>query len=312
MRWSGILRSLGCQVGIRTDEPCLDCDVLVALHARKSHHALFEFKQRHPDRPALLALTGTDLYRDIREDATAASSLDLATRLIVLQDAALDELTPAQRGKTRVIHQSVQTALVPAPPARSFRICVLGHLREEKDPFCAARALNDISEAKLELKHAGKALSQDMQEAAGRFMRQDARYHWLGELPHWQTMRLLARSHLMVISSIIEGGAHIVSEAIAIGVPVIASDIPGNRGLLGAEYPGYFPVGDEAGLARLIRKAINTPWFLACLASAARSRRMLVDPVREHLAWYDLLKELGFNPHPAMREPVRSCVDKSG
>lgn len=311
-RWSGILRHLGCRVGIRTEWSGQDCDVLVALHARKSHHALLEFRQRHPHRPALLALTGTDLYRDIRENPEAAASLELATRLIVLQEAALDELTPSQRDKARVIHQSVTTTLTYAPPFRTFRICVLGHLREEKDPFCTVRALNHIPDAGLEVRHAGKALSQAMQEEAERHMQQDPRYRWLGELAHGESMRLLSRSHLMVISSALEGGAHVVSEAIALGTPVIASDIPGNRGLLGADYPGCFPVGDAAELARLLLKARNEADFLARLAASVRSRRALVDATRERLAWHDLLRELGFTPHPIVREPAQSCAGKSG
>lgn len=294
LRWKHILRELGCRVAVLARWNGEPCDLLVALHARKSHDALSDFRSRHPDRPALLALTGTDLYRDIRNDMAAAESLDLATRLIVLQEKALDELTPRQRRKARVILQSVMTTLKPAPPLRKFRICVLGHLREEKDPFLTAAALRLIPDVNIEVIHAGKALSASMAREATRRMRLDARYRWIGELPHWASMRLLSRSHAMVISSILEGGAHVVSEAIAIGVPVIATDIPGNLGLLGENYPAYFPVGDQTSLAGLLQKSMDDRRFLSRMAAAVRRRRTLVDPQRERRSWQGLLRELGF------------------
>jgi len=295
-RWARILRGLGCRVRVMTEWDGEDCDLLVALHARKSHAALRDFRARHPSRPALLALTGTDIYRDIRQDPNAAASLDIATGLIVLQEAALAELTPPQRSKAHVIHQSVVTTLTPAPPARVFRVCVLGHLREEKDPFCAAQALRLLADPKIELAHAGKSLSAEMAREAKRRMRDDHRYRWMGELPHWAALRLLARSHVMVISSRLEGGAHVVSEAIAIGVPVIASDIPGNRGLLGAHYPAYYPTGDHARLAELLRRTIDDRRFRARLATAVKQRRRLIDPQRELRAWEKLLREVGIGP----------------
>lgn len=296
VRWARILRDLGCRVAIDTQWDSGPCDILIALHARKSHAALRDFRDRHPGRPAILALTGTDLYRDILEDADAAASLEMADRLIVLQEEARDALTPAQRRRARVIHQSVTTALTPSPPARRFRICQLGHLREEKDPFRIVAALRLIPGEALEIVHAGGALFGEMAREAKRHMRAEPRYRWVGELPHWQSMRLLARSHAMVIGSRMEGGAHVVSEAIALGVPVIASDIPGNRGLLGADYPAYYPVGDAAALAELVLRARHEASFLRRLSAAVRRQRALIDPRRETLAWKKLLAEFGVQP----------------
>lgn len=292
-RWARLLRSLGCRVTILTDWAGEPCDLLIALHAYKSHDALCAYRARHPDRPIVLALTGTDIYRDIRANKDAAASLDIATRLIVLQEEALKELTPKQRRKALVIHQSVVTRLQPAPLHGRFRFCILGHLREEKDPFRAAMALRLLPARRLEVVQAGKSLSEHMAMEAARHMRDEPRYRWLGELPHSESMRLLSRSHAMIISSRMEGGAHIVSEAIAIGVPVIASDIPGNRGLLGADYRGYFPVESQARLARLMQKAVDDPGFLGRLAASVRQRRFLIDPERERQSWKRLLQGVG-------------------
>lgn len=310
-RWARILRTLGCRVFVLNGWDGRDCDLLVALHAGKSHAALRDFRLCHPERPALLALTGTDIYRDVHRNADAAASLDLATGLIVLQEKALDELTPSQRRKARVIHQSVSTSRAHAPPRSKFRICVIGHLREEKDPFRTAAALRQMTSLPIEVVQAGKSLSRRMTREAERRMRQDQRYRWVGELPHAAAMRLLSRSHLMVISSTMEGGAHAVSEAIAQGVPVIASDIPGNRGLLGDDYPAYYPVGDEAGLAKLFGRAYEDRRFLNRLAAAVKRCRPQVDPGRERRAWAQMLKDSGIRPSRATPSPGRSCAGKS-
>ena len=98
-------------------------------------------------------------------------------------------------------------------------------------------------------------------------MAQNPRFQWLGELDQASTRQLMADSHAMVISSVMEGGANVVSEACRAGLPVIASDIPGNRGLLGPDYAGYFPVGDERALASVLAKAETDPAFLSQLES---------------------------------------------
>jgi glycosyltransferase involved in cell wall biosynthesis len=63
-------------------------------------------------------------------------------------------------------------------------------------------------------------------------MAANPRYRWLGELPRWQALRVLARSHVLVLSSLTEGGANVISEALALGVPIVASRIAGSMGLL--------------------------------------------------------------------------------
>ena len=301
LRWARLLRGLGARADIRDDWNGGNEDIMIALHARKSRPAMLAWRARHGERPLVLALTGTDLYQDIRTDAEARASLDMASRLVVLQAAALDELTPTQRSLCRVIHQSVTLGRTGLPqpqaiPPRRLRFCILGHLRAEKDPFRAVFALQRMPDlprqARIEVVQAGAALSEPMAAEARRLMAVEPRYRWVGELPHWRALKLLQRSRAMILSSRLEGGAHVISEAIAAGVPVLASDIPGNRGLLGDDYPAYFPVGDEVALAGLMRLTLEAPEFLASLADSLKSRRPLIEPRREVEAWRDLLAEL--------------------
>jgi len=291
-RWARHLRALGHEPHIELEWDGRDCDMLIALHARRSHASIDAWKRAHPRLPLALVLTGTDLYRDIRQDAAARASLRLADRLVVLQARGLDELSAAQRAKARVIFQSVRALRRQAPPRSYFLVTVIGHLREEKDPFRAALALAHLPESRMRVVHLGQAMTAEMGRQARSLMRAEPRYRWLGELDHAGAMRWLARSHVMVISSRMEGGAHVVSEAIGIGVPVIASAIPGNIGLLGDDYPGYYPLANETALAAQLARAHSDPAWLAALEAAVRAKYDEVDPAVERKAIARLIAEL--------------------
>jgi glycosyltransferase involved in cell wall biosynthesis len=106
-------------------------------------------------------------------------------------------------------------------------------------------------------------------------------------------LRVLARSRLHVLSSRAEGGANVLCEAIACGIPTVASRIQGSVGLLGPDYPGYFATGDTRKLAALLHRAETDQEFLKGLRSATERLKPLVEPARERQAWRELLKEFG-------------------
>lgn len=306
-RWAAFLRQLGHRVKVQTEWDGASADLMLALHARRSHDSIRRFAETRPQYPLVLALTGTDLYRDIRNDASAQLSMQLATRMIVLQEQGLRELTPQMREKTRVIYQSA-TAVRAQPKIKTrFQVCVIGHLREEKDPFRCAQALQHLpASSKIHVIQLGRALSAGMAGEAQLLMQADPRYRWQGEMPHWQALKKLARSHIMVISSRMEGGANVICEALAAGVPVIASDIPGNIGMLGEDYAGYYRCGDEHALARLLWRAESDAVFYALLQTQCGVRRPLFAPEQERAGLARLLAELqGFICAPGAPAPQR-------
>jgi putative glycosyltransferase (TIGR04348 family) len=289
-----MLTDLGHRVELSTSYGGGSHDVLMALHARRGADSVARFRETSPDRPVIVGLAGTDLYRDIKSSAEARNTLELATRLVVLQPRALDELSSHLHEKTRVIYQSARAPLRPEPKTQDgFQVCVLAHLREVKDPLRAAAAARRLpSASRVRVVHAGLALSEDAANEARLEEEQNPRYRWLEGLARSETQELLTASHLLVISSTMEGGANVVSEALAASVPILASRVPGNVGVLGQDYPGYFSVGDTAELAELLERTESDEGFYRQLTNASRRLAPLVDPAREKEAWRRLCEEL--------------------
>ena len=288
LRWAAFLRKAGHRVSVAVQWSGDDgADAMLALHARRSYSSLKAFPR---ERPLVVALTGTDVYRDIHESAEAQESLELAHRLILLQPKAAEELSPRLRKKVRVVVQSASTMLTHRPVKGRFRVCVIGHLRAEKDPLRTLLALRHLpEELRVQAVHLGAALDPTLGEQAKAA--RDPRYRWLGSVPHARALRWLASSHAMVISSRMEGGANVVCEALRIGVPVLASHISGNIGLLGTRYGGYFPVGDEDALARLITRAASDARFYGRLKTQIAKLRPSVAPQSEARALLAVMRD---------------------
>ena len=285
-RWAALLRSTGLAVKVAQQWDGKPADLLLALHARRSHDSVARWRDANPRAPLIVVLTGTDLYRDLPRSPEARHSLTLADRVIVLQEAALASLPAPIRRKAHVVYQSSDTTLRYAPPRRpALRITVVGHLREEKDPFRTVLALSHLGEREdLQVVQVGGAMDAAHEREARGWMKREPRYRWLGSVAHAQALRWIAHSHLLVVSSRMEGGANVIAEAARIGTPVLASRVQGNVGMLGTRYPGYFPLGNEARLATLIARARDDGDFYQALRSAVALRRSLFTPAQERRA----------------------------
>jgi putative glycosyltransferase (TIGR04348 family) len=294
LRWARILRQLGHKVKVQQSYDGARCDLLIALHARRSYPSIENFHRLHPELPLIVVLTGTDLYRDIRTDRNAKRSLEAATRLVALQKMAFAELPRRFHSKTRVIYQSASSYQRRAKSKnRTFEVCLIGHLRNEKDPLRAAMAVRRLStQSRIRVVHIGLALDARLEKQARAEAVRNFRYRWLGERPHWKTRQILARSDLAVITSRMEGSSNVLSEALASSVPVVASKIPGLMGTLGKNFPGYFPVGNTQRLTALLLKSESDKKFYRRLKRYCEGLSYLVHPKREVDAWRSLLHEV--------------------
>ena len=281
-RWSRLLRQLKHHVAVSDQYSGQACDLLIAVHARKSAAAVFKFREHAPHRPVILVLAGTDLYRDIHHSCQAQQALTLADRLVLLQPEGIQELPASLHDKCHVIYQSAAMPRKAVPLKRYFEISVIGHLRSVKDPFRAAVAARRLpTSSRIRVVHLGAALDESMKTRAHAEMERNSRYRWLGEQPTWKARKYLARSRAMVISSKLEGGANVVSDAVVAGVPILASRIEGTVGQLGDNYSGYFAVGDTIALRCLMQRVEEDRSFDRQLRNELKQRAPLFTPRRE-------------------------------
>jgi putative glycosyltransferase (TIGR04348 family) len=295
LRWARILRELGHRVRVATKYQGSSADLMIALHAWRSADAIRAFRRQNPDRPLIVALAGTDINEFIERDPKRTlRSLDLADRLIGLQDLARRRLPRRYHRKFSAILQSaLPVARRLDSRGRAFDVAVVAQLRDVKDPLRAAKAARLLPRAsRIRIIHLGTAESKRWADGARAEMKANPRYVWRGAKPDAEVRRLLGRAQALVLSSLSEGGANVISEAVVAGVPVLASRIDGSVGLLGHDYPGYFPVGDTAALGRLLQRIEEDPLFLAQLRAALARRAPLFTPRREKEAWKSLLSGL--------------------
>jgi putative glycosyltransferase (TIGR04348 family) len=284
VRWARHLRALGHRVTIATDYDGEAADAMIALHAWRSADAIARFAKAYPARPLIVALTGTDIHRfQFSHPIPTHRSMALADGLITLHDQVAAHIPARFRKKISIVHQSARPLARTANlPSRRFEVCVIGHLRAEKDPLRAAHAARLLPvSSRARVTQLGQAIGPEWARKAKDEMARNPRYRWRGEVSPACVRETMRTSHVMVISSVMEGGANVVSEAVAAGLPVIASRIPGNVGLLGRDYPGYFPVKNTRVLARLLRRAEEKSDFLARLRRAVAARAKLFRASRE-------------------------------
>lgn len=292
-RWSRMLRE-HYRVALVAQWDGGHADAMLALHAKRSATSINRWASMQPHRPLAVVLTGTDLYRDIESDADAQRSLIQADRLVVLHERAIEDLPAVHRRKAIACFQSTPTRLSHTrKPQRHLRAVMVGHLRAEKSPetyFAAARRLAGRPDILLD--HIGSALDPALGAEARTLQQACSTYRWLGPLPHAGARRRIQAAHVLVHPSLMEGGAHVVMEAVRSGTPVIASRISGNVGMLGVDYEGYFELGDADGLANLLEQCRDDPTMLGRLGAQCALRAPLFEPALEQATLLTLLAEM--------------------
>ena len=298
-RWADLLRETHHTVApLDDDTPVRPGDTAVVLNGYKSRETIRRLRAEHGDAVTLVVcMTGTDLYRDLPDNLACYDNLDLADALILLHPGAEQALPERLRPKATVVVQSATIEMDPGSVERDpdpFDLCVLGHLRAVKDPMRAAEASRLLpASSRLRVTHAGKALSPEYEALAKREMAENPRYCWLGEQDRAGTERVLLESRGMVLTSLLEGGANVIGEAVVAGRPVLSSRTACAQGLLGADYPGLFDIGDTAALAALMHRLETDEPFRADLQAQCDALRPMFDPVTERAALSAVFDGLG-------------------
>ncbi|WP_417502921.1 selenoneine biosynthesis selenosugar synthase SenB [Marinobacter sp.] len=286
-RWQVLLEQLGHRVSVVTEYNGEACDLFLALHAWRSYTAVRLFREIWPEKPLVVALTGTDVYRHQHEfPQQTLYSMQVADVLIGLHDQVGDDIPESLRSKLITLFQSAEKpaglSLRASEESAYFDVCVIGHLREEKDSLRAAMAARLLpANSRIRVSCAGKLHNDRWAMLAKHELQQNPRFRWLGELEKSAIAQLMADSELLVMSSVMEGGANVVSEACRAGLPIIASNISGNVGLLGRDYRGYYPVGDTQALAHVLERAESDPTFVEVLRDQVSQLAVRFTPEKE-------------------------------
>jgi len=268
-------------------------DVLIALHARRSHSSISAWHALHGSNGLIVVLTGTDLYRDIKHDQQAQHSLEFASRLIVLQKMGLDELPAPWRTKAAVVFQSTSPRVTLSKTARCTRVVMVGHLREEKSPRTLFEAAALLAQQRdIFIQHIGAEHDQILATLARQTAARYSQYQFSGALSYKETRRQIQRAHVLVHTSEMEGGAHVLMEAICSGVPVIASRIAGNVGMLGEDYAGLFSWGDAKALAEMLIRFRNDCEFESLLKKQCALRAPLFSADHERKGLLTIIEDV--------------------
>ena len=208
-RWEEVLRKLGHDPVVLEQYGNEEADLLIALHARKSSASIEAFKESFPAKPLVVAMTGTDLYQDLPDDETVLRSLEIATHIVVLQPGWArysQRIAPPEDDSDLSIRASRSCARsrkrpIVSRPA-SWRIFAMSRTR------CSRPKPRPCSESvRVQVVHAGAAGFSEMEKRAKDAATKNARYRWIGPVPHEEARLLIARSHILLLTSHSEGGA---------------------------------------------------------------------------------------------------------
>lgn len=162
----------------------------------------------------------------------------------------------------------------------SPRILLLGRLAHQKGCDVLLRALAAIREYPFELELAGDGPERHALEALARTLGLADRVHFSGWVPREHLSEHYRRADIFALPSRAEGMSNALLEAMAYALPVVASDVPGNRDLVTHERTGLLVESEDAGdLAQAMERLLTDERLRDSLGSAARNH------VRAHHSW---------------------------
>ena len=276
---AGVAASIVVGEPTEADLSSASCGLL--LHARRSHAAGMRFVRAR--KPYAVVLTGTDLYADL-QGHTSIAWRQLAEQTILASKAVVGLQADACNCLRGLLPQAPPCVVIPqtssfkvgaqagvharlrassAPPTRLHALLV-GHVRSEKDPLTAYRAATMLAQAQQPLPvcltHFGGVLDAGLDAQLAEFVCQArAPVQREGQVSHERVRQAMLEADLLIAPSRMEGGALVLAEAAAVGLPIVASRIPGHVGILGEQHPGWFEPGDAADLAARLQRWLSSP-----------------------------------------------------
>lgn len=263
--------------------------------------------REHADRPVIAALSRlgsrwTSGFVAVSEDAAG-----------VARD--VERVPP---GKLRVIHNGIALDGFPMPEARpadaAARAVTVGRLDAVKDQstlLSAVRLVVDRSPA-FQLDIVGDGPSRSYLEAQQRALGLTGHVHFQGYQA--QVRPFLAAAGVFVLSSVSEGVSIALLEAMASGLPAVATDVGGNREVVVPGETGYLvPAGSPEALAEALLRIQADRTAFERMGRAARRRVEVAFNLSAVIAQYEELyleglakdvRRSGFPAHPVKAPEV--------
>jgi glycosyltransferase involved in cell wall biosynthesis len=225
-----------------------------------------------------------------RFDAVVAVSRPVAARLI-------RERVPPER--VHVVQNAWQETALPLDRARARRALGLpdagfvvgwaGRLSAEKGPDVLLEALVHLRDLSIEASVLGSGREQPSLQARARQLGVERYVRWHGIVP--DAGRQFAAFDVFVLSSRTEGTPMVLLEAMAAGVPIVATCVGGVPDMLAPAEALLVPADDPVTLAAAVRAVREDPEAAAARARAGRARLEREFRVEPWVARYRLVYE---------------------
>lgn len=257
--------------------------VIHGFHAY--HFSLLAYRLRRNSKvPIVVTITGTDANVDLYKDPNRrlmSRCLRAASAIVTFCDATAERLIldlQLPRKKFHVIPQAVD--LKPITPearlldqSREFIVSVIGGLRPVKNPlFCLAPIHSLRTERpNIVIRFAGPTLDKAILDELRSEMKLRPWVEYMGDVPRERIPDLIEKSHVIVNSSFSEGMSGVLLESMALGTPVLASQVEGNRAIIDDGVDGFL-FDTESEFMEKLTRLIDAPDLRHNLAANAMKR----------------------------------------
>ena len=193
-----------------------------------------------------------------------------ADRIVVTTRAMADNIAariPGSQNRIRVIPNYVETSLFSPAPSQECRydLVFVGRLEPQKNLDALLEAVRHLN-VSLALIGDG-SLTKSLKE---RFADLGDRVQWIGSLPNHELPKYLRAAKLFVLPSRFEGHPKALIEAMACGLPVIGTEVPGIKDLLRHGKTGWLCGTDPHSIRSAIMHLLQNPELQRRLSSNAR------------------------------------------
>ncbi len=174
------------------------------------------------------------------------------------------------KSKLAVVRPTADLSRFQQSPKRDrvFRVLFVGTLGIRKGLGYLLEALSDLRLPNFELQLVG-SLSAEAKSLLARF-RDRVPFRVIGFVPRTQLYRYYSQGSILVLPSLVEGLAGVMAQAMACGLPVIATPNAGAADLYTHGVEGYIvPTRDAAALREKVLLLYENPHRQAQMAAAA-------------------------------------------